>query len=76
MRTRAWEIPDEFWARVEPLLPATRRDAEHGYKRKSGGGRKAKYSDWLYLCGIVYVLRTGIIWNAFLREKFEELECF
>ena len=73
MRTRTWEISDEFWALVEPLLPATRRDSERGYKRKPGGGRKAKYSDRLYFSGIVYVLRTGIIWNVFPREKFEGL---
>ena len=73
MRTRPWEISDEFWALVEPLLPVTRRDAKCSYKRKPGGGRKAKYSDRLYFSGIVYVLRTGIIWNAFSREKFEGL---
>ncbi|MDR0736723.1 MAG: transposase [Zoogloeaceae bacterium] len=71
-RTRVWEISDEFWALVEPLLP-TRRDAERSYKRKPGGGKKAKYSDRLYFAGMVYVLRTGIIWNAFPREKFEGL---
>ena len=74
MRTRTWEISDEFWALVEPLLlPTTRRDSERGYKRKPGGGRKAKYSDRLYFSGIVYVPRTRIIWNAFAREKFEGL---
>jgi transposase len=72
-RTHPWEISDEFWARVEPLLPATRRDAERTYKRKLGGGRKPKYSDRLFFAGIVHVLRTGIIWNAFPREKFEGL---
>ena len=72
-RTHHWEISDEFWALVEPLLPETRRDAERIYKRRSGGGRKAKYSDRLYFAGIVYVLRTGVIWNAFPREKFEGL---
>ncbi|MDR1647488.1 MAG: transposase, partial [Zoogloeaceae bacterium] len=60
-KTRTWEISDEFWALVEPLLPATRRDVERSYKRKPGGGKKAKYSDRLYFAGIVYVLRTGII---------------
>jgi transposase len=69
-RTPPWEISDEFWVLVEPLLPETRRDGGRIYKRRSGGGRKAKYSDRLYFAGIVYVLRTGIIWNAFPREKF------
>jgi transposase len=69
-RTHPWEVSDEFWGLVEPLLPKTRREAGRIYKRRSGGGRKAKYSDRSYFAGIVYVLRTGIIWNAFSREKF------
>jgi transposase len=69
-RTHPWEISDEFWALLEPLLPKTRREAERIYKRRPGGGRKAKYGDRLYFAGIVYVLRTGITWNAFPREKF------
>jgi transposase len=69
-RTRPWEISDEFWALVAPLLPKSRRDAGRIYQRRPGGGRKAKYSDRLYFAAIVYVLRTGIIWNALPREKF------
>jgi len=72
-RMRTWEISDEFWALVEPLLPKTRRDPARSYKRKPGGGRKQVYSDRLFFEGIVYVLRTGIIWNAFPREKFKGL---
>jgi transposase len=69
-RMHPWELSDEFWALVEPLLPETRREAGRIYKRRPGGGRKTKYSDRLYFAGIVYVLRTGIIWNAFPREEF------
>ena len=72
-RIRTWEISDEFWALVESLLPKTRRDPARSYKRKPGGGRKQVYSDRLFFEGIVYVLRTGIIWNAFPREKFKGL---
>jgi hypothetical protein len=36
-RTRTREISDEFWALLEPLPPATRRDVERSYKRKPGG---------------------------------------
>lgn len=72
-RTHTWEISDEFWSLVEPLLPKTRRDAGRAYKRKPGAGRKPTYSDRLFFAGIVYVLRTGIIWNAFPRERFEGL---
>jgi transposase len=58
-----------FWALVEPLVPKTRRDPDRKYRRKPGGGKKATYGDRTYFAGIVYVLRTGIIWNAFPREK-------
>ena len=70
-RIKTWEISDEFWGLVEPLIPASPRAEEKTYARKPGGGRKRKYSDRLYFAAIVYVLRTGIIWNALPREKFE-----
>jgi transposase len=69
-RIRTWEVSDEFWAQVEPLVPKSRRDPAREYSRKPGGGRKATYSDRLYFSGIVYVLRTGVIWNAFPRRQF------
>lgn len=70
-RIKTWEISDEFWELVEPLIPESPRTGEKTYMRKPGGGRKRKYSDRLYFAAIVYVLRTGIIWNALPREKFE-----
>ena len=69
-RTHTWTVSDAFWGLVGPLLPETRRDAGQEYKRKAGGGRKPKYSDRVYFEGIVYVLRNGLIWNAFPREMF------
>lgn len=72
-RVRTWEISDEFWALAEPLLPSQEKMRIPGkeYRRKSGGGRKAHYSNRLYFAAIVYVLRTGCQWNALPREKFE-----
>jgi transposase len=70
-RTRTWEISDAFWALAEPLIPKPARDPNRVYKRKPGGGRKRTYSDRVFFAAIVYVLRTGIIWNALPREKFE-----
>ena len=70
-RIQTWEISDEFWDLVEPLIPTSPRVAEKTYTRKPGGGRKPKYSNRLYFSAIVYVLRTGIIWNALPREKFQ-----
>jgi transposase len=69
-RIQTWEISDEFWSLVEPLIPTSPRIGGKTYERKPGGGRKRKYSDRLYFAAIVYVLRTGIIWNALPREKF------
>ena len=72
-RIRTWEVSDQFWSLVEPLIPTSPRVQGRIYKRKPGGGRKRKYSDQLYFAAIVYVLRTGIIWNALPREKFNGL---
>lgn len=74
-RIHTWEISDELWAIVEPLIPTPDeiRDKTQTYQRKTGGGRKRKYSDRTFFAAIVYVLRTGIIWNAIPREKFGEI---
>jgi transposase len=72
-RIKTWEISDVFWGLVEPFIPHSPRTEGKTYKRRPGGGRKAKYSDRVYFAAMVYVLRTGIIWNALPREKFEGL---
>ena len=63
-------ISDEFWAWSIAA-------AEHQRSGRSYNGNPAEekrvYSDRLFFEGIVYVLRTGIIWNAFPREKFKGL---
>src|SRR5512135_1287506 len=45
-------VPDELWARIEPLLPAVPRRADHP-------GRK-RLDDRKVLPGILFVLYTGI----------------
>lgn len=50
-----WEIPDDLWQKVEPLLPIPEKANVTGRKRV------------LYrrvLNGILYVLRTGCQWKA------------
>ena len=69
-RKKTWEISDAFWELVQPLIPTDPRVDNKTYQRQRGGGRKPKYSNRLYFSAIVYVLRTGIIWNALPREKF------
>jgi transposase len=66
---QAWEISDEFWKEVEPLIPEKQRDADKKYRRKPGGGRKPIESRKVFE-GIFYVLRTGIQWKALPKERF------
>ena len=49
---RPWIVSDELWARIEPLLPVVSRRADHP-------GRK-RLDDRKVLCGILFVLYTGI----------------
>lgn len=58
-RTRPWEVNDEFWERVRPLIPPAPSHAK--------GGRP-RLSDRQAFEAIVYVLRTGIQWNALPKE--------
>lgn len=69
MRAQSWEVTDEFWSRVEPMIPGFQRDATRFYKRKPGGGRKRK-SARLVFEAIVYVLRTGCQWKSLPKERF------
>jgi transposase len=50
-----FEVSDELWAEVEPLIPARVR-------RRRYPGRKA-LPDRLALNGILHVLHTGIAWR-------------
>ncbi len=58
-RTKPWELSDELWLRVEPLIPPRTG------KRKTGRPHK---SDRAMLGAMLFVLRTGIQWNALPRE--------
>jgi putative transposase len=57
-RTHPWEVSDELWERVEPLVPPAPSHAK--------GGRP-RLPDRQLFAAIVYVLRTGIQWNALPR---------
>jgi transposase len=50
-----WIVSDELWALVEPLLPKKQRRFRHP-------GRK-RLPDRQALCGILFVLHTGIAWR-------------
>jgi transposase len=55
-----WIVSDDLWARIAPLLPARRR-------RFRSPGRK-RLPDRQVLCGILFVLYTGIQWE-FLPQQ-------
>lgn len=68
-RNQSWDVSDAFWQRVEPLIPASRREPEKSYRRRPGGGRKPMNQRRVF-AAIVYVLRTGIQWKALPKEYF------
>jgi transposase len=55
MAVAPWVVSDELWGLVGPLLP--RRERRFRYP-----GRR-RLSDREALCGIVFVLQTGIAWR-------------
>ena len=62
-RVASWVVTDDFWARVEPLVPVRKRSTDKEYTRKAGGGRKPKPARLVFEA-VVYVLRTGCQWKA------------
>ncbi len=65
----SWEVTDEFWARVEPLVPKPQRDPNKVYQRSAGAGRPPKPARLVFEA-IVYVLRRGCQWKALPSERF------
>jgi transposase len=55
-----WIVPDGLWQRMEPLLPKPERNPRHP-------GRK-RIPDRQVLCGILFVLHTGIQWEFLPQE--------
>jgi transposase len=53
-------VPDGLWERIEPLLPP------HPPVGRRGG--RPWVSDRACLCGILFVLRSGIPWNLLPAE--------
>lgn len=57
VKFRLWRVPEALWQKVQPLLP------KHKNRHRFGGGRP-RVPDRKVLDGILFVLRTGIQWNA------------
>jgi transposase len=55
-----WIVTDDLWERIEPLLPVVRRRARHPGRRR--------LDDRRVLCGILFVLYTGIQWEYLPKE--------
>jgi len=62
---QSWEVSDDLWSKVEPLVPACdpRLGKRRKYRRQPGGGRK-RLGPRNIFAAIVYVLRTGCQWKA------------
>ncbi len=58
-RTKPWKVSDEFWEKVQPLIPPAPSHAK--------GGR-TRMDDREAFAAMIYVLRTGIQWNALPRQ--------
>ncbi|WP_245606550.1 IS5 family transposase [Streptomyces himastatinicus] len=59
-RPKPWEVDDELWAVLGPLLPKVERRPRHP-------GRK-RHPDRLVFQGILFVLHTGISWKHLPQE--------
>jgi transposase len=57
---RPWEVEDELWELIGPLLPKVER-------RFRNPGRK-RLDDRKALCGILFVLYTGLPWEFLPQE--------
>ena len=68
MALKSWDVSDEFWNRVAPLIPKAKRDPEKNYQRRRGAGRKSMESRKIFEA-IGYVIRTGIQRKT-LPEKY------
>jgi len=55
-----WIVPDGLRARIGPLLPVVPRRADHPGRRR--------LDDRKVLCGILFVLYTGISWEFLPQE--------
>jgi putative transposase len=58
-RTKPWKVSDEVWERVRTMIPGA-----PSYVK----GERRRMDDHKAFEAVVYVLRTGIQWNALPRE--------
>lgn len=68
-KLQSWEVSEELWAKVAPLVPVKKRDSSISYTRRSGWWRKPT-DPKIVFAAIFFVLRTGIQWKAIPKERF------
>ncbi|MGF1727659.1 transposase, partial [Photobacterium nomapromontoriensis] len=54
---KLWELTDEMWAKIEPLIPTPKDNHPLGTHRKRVNDRAA-------MSAILFVMSTGCQWNA------------
>jgi putative transposase len=59
--TTLWEIPDDLWEKIEPLLPT---------EKPAGSVGRPALPNRRILNGILFVLRTGCQWKGLKKEWF------
>ena len=60
MALQPWEVPDELWERLEPLIPKRARRFRYPGRRP--------LDDRRVLGGILFVLATGVGWERLPKE--------
>ena len=68
-KVRSWEVSEEFWTRVEKLIPKRERDRSKVYRRKPGQGRRPMDPRRVFE-GILFVPQTGCQRKALPKERF------
>ncbi len=58
MSEKSWTVSDNFWEKVEPLIPKVKRDKTKAYQRRKGGGRKPM--DSRKIAAFIAIFRDGL----------------
>ena len=68
-RVNSWVVTDDFWQRVEPLMPTRRRVPGKTYLRQPGARRSPQPARLVFEANLS-VLHAGCQWKALPGERF------
>ncbi len=71
-KPKSWEVKDDFWRRVKPLVPVRQRSANRTHIRRTGRGCTSKNSRLVFEA-IVHVSYTGWQSRVLPFEPFWQL---